>query len=60
VNKQLVSAMSFWAYSGPTYDNQHLKPFTFKNINQQYDNFHAGLPEVWQFPEINFGKDDFK
>jgi hypothetical protein len=49
-----------YAYLGPTYDNQSLKPFDFGTIDATYAQFHQGLPNVWKFDPIYFGKADFR
>jgi hypothetical protein len=54
-----MAGTNFIAYGGPAYNNENLPPFSFSNIDRSYNNFHQGLPDVWKFSPINFGKDDF-
>jgi hypothetical protein len=62
VDKELVEKMTIYTYGGPSNEgNENLTPFDFTKVtNKRFNNYHKGIPDVWNFKPFYFGKEDFE
>jgi len=51
--------MNIYAYGGPTYNNDNIKPFSFENADKDHLKHINGIPKLWNFKPFVFGEDNF-
>lgn len=52
--------MTIYAYGGPTYNNDNILPFDFKNVNDKNKKYLMGIPTLWNFKPFKFGEKNFE
>jgi len=56
----MANKMKIFAYLGPTYNEDTIKPFSLKNgVSHDHRNYMNGVPVTYDFKPIYFDKTDF-
>lgn len=51
--------MKIYAYGGPSYNDDNLKPFSFDKADKDHLSHIYGIPREWNFKPFVFGEDSF-
>jgi hypothetical protein len=56
----MANNLRIFAYLGPTFNNDNIKPFTLSNgVIKDHRNFMNGVPVTYDFQPIYFDMNDF-